>query len=147
MDRRRERRVTFVIAAATLLAIPLIGVALVSGGKAVFSSAFGSRIDVDCDEFAFDRSAWKDRSSSSDAQEEQGVGLAECGTLDGLSTTQVEAMLGHGYGVRRVPAEAQEWTYGAGFVNEGFGGEFQTLSITFGQDGKVASVRLKYALD
>ncbi len=54
---RRERRLNFVIAAVTLLAIPLIGAALVIGVSAVLSSAFGSRVDVDCGEFEFDRSA------------------------------------------------------------------------------------------
>jgi hypothetical protein len=145
---RRERRVTLVIAAATLLAIPLIGAALVLAVNAVFSSAFGSRVEVNCDEFQFDRAAWKDGSESNE-QEEQGVGLAECGSLHGLQASQVKEMLGARHGVvrRKVPAGAREWTYSAGFVQEGFGGEYQTLLIRFGTDHTVTHTHMRYVID
>ncbi len=57
-------------------------------------------------------------------------------------------MLGAEYGVRRkVPAGTQEWTYGSGFVREGFGGEYQTLSIRFGRGGTVTAARMSYVID
>lgn len=101
-----------------------LGVAGLAGAGGAVAVAAGPS---SCEQFAFDRGAWKrDRAPVADA-------LVRCRTLVGLNEREVRRLLGGRLG-------RTEWH--AGYVDDGFFGARQRLSVEYGRDGRVRSARL-----
>ena len=103
------------------IALGAAGLAGVGGAVAVAAGPSS------CERFAFDRSAWKrDRGPVADA-------LVRCRTLVGLDEREVQRLLGGRLG-------RTQWH--AGYVDDGFFGARQRLSVRYSRDGRVRSARL-----
>ncbi|MDA0170777.1 hypothetical protein OJ998_16875 [Solirubrobacter taibaiensis] len=113
-----ERDGLLIVVAAAL------GVAGLAGAGGAVAVAAGPS---SCEQFAFDRGAWKrDRAPVADA-------LVRCRTLVGLDEREMQRLLGGRLG-------RTEWH--AGYVDDGFFGARQRLSVQYGRDGRVRSARL-----
>ena len=103
------------------IALGAAGLAGVGGAVAVTAGPSS------CERFAFDRSAWKrDRAPVADA-------LVRCRTLVGLDEREVQRLLGGRLG-------RTQWH--AGYVDDGFFGARQRLSVRYSRDGRVRSARV-----
>jgi hypothetical protein len=143
MDPARERRINRILVVGGLLVVVVGAFALALGIRAA-----GVADRLDCDDYEFDRSEWRDYELHDESAERQADALVRCRTLIGFTREEVSSLLGphlrRGSGL----SGDRRWAFSAGEVNDYFGpGDALTLYARFDSGGRVERAKLSQPVD